>query len=94
MQLRLGAPDRRKMTRGTTTAEPNRGPLVMMILGSYREMPGLCLRPEQAARLFAVRPQACEVVLDDLVGEGKLTRDWQGQYMTPGSVWSDGRRRT
>ena len=93
MQLRLGARDRRNTTRGISSSEPDRGPLVSMILGSYREMPGLCLRAEQAARLFALRTRVCEVVLNHLAGEGKLRRDWQGQYMTPGSTWSDGRRR-
>jgi hypothetical protein len=94
MHFRFGAPDRRKITRGTCATEPNRTPLVTMILGMYREMPGLCLRPEQAARLFAVRVRVCEVVLHDLAEEGKLRRDWQGQYVVPSAIWSDGERRS
>jgi hypothetical protein len=51
-----------------------------MIVGAYREMPGLSLLPPQAARLFGVRPVTCQVVLDDLVSGGQLRRTPDGQY--------------
>lgn len=53
-----------------------------MILGTYREMPGLCLHVNQAARLFGLRPSTCQIVLDDLVAEGRLRRGAEGQYYT------------
>lgn len=51
-----------------------------MILGTYREMPGLCLQLQQAARLFGLRPSTCQIVLDDLVAEGRLRKAADGQY--------------
>jgi hypothetical protein len=51
-----------------------------MIVGTYREMPGLALDIDQAARLFGVRAGTCRVVLDDLVTDGQLRRMDDGQY--------------
>ena len=73
-------PDRRQQVRGTSQAEPSRPHLVSMIVGAYREMPGLSLLLPQAARLFGVRPVTCQVVLDDLVSDGQLRRTSDGQY--------------
>ena len=55
--------------------------LVSMILGTFREMPGLCLHMNQAARLFGVKQATCAVVLEDLVAQGKLRRGADGQYV-------------
>jgi DNA-binding IclR family transcriptional regulator len=52
-----------------------------MILGTFREMPGLCLHLNQAARLFGLRRNTCEVVLEDLVAQGKLRRASDGQFV-------------
>jgi hypothetical protein len=46
----------------------------------YREMPGLSLYPPQAARLFGIRHETCDVVLRDLVKEGHLHQSEDGQY--------------
>lgn len=51
-----------------------------MILGCYREMPVLCLRVEQAARLFGVSVRTCNVVLPELVRQGRLRLDSDRQY--------------
>jgi hypothetical protein len=51
-----------------------------MIVGAYQEMPGLSLLLPQAARLFGVRTRTCQVVLDDLVSDGRLRRTSDGQY--------------
>lgn len=75
------SPDRRKHSRGTDE-EPERYRLVAMILGTYREMPGLCLRLNQAARLFGMRSPTCHIVLEDLVRTGRLRRTLDGQYTT------------
>ena len=73
-------PERRQRARGTTDAEPDRRFLVAMIVGTYREMPGLCLHVNQAARLFGLRRSTCEIVLEDLVQQGLLRRAADGQY--------------
>jgi DNA-binding IclR family transcriptional regulator len=51
-----------------------------MILGTYREMPGLSLHLNQAARLFGMRRSTCEIVLEALVAEGRLRKAADGQY--------------
>ena len=72
--------DRRRQQRGVG-AEPVRAELVAMVLGTFREMPGLCLHLNQAARLFGVHPTTCQVLLDDLVALGRLRRAHDGQYL-------------
>jgi hypothetical protein len=54
-----------------------------MIVGMYREMPGLTLHVGQAARLFGLRLSTCQIVLEDLVRARKLRRAYDGQYTTP-----------
>jgi hypothetical protein len=75
--------ERRQRPRGTTTGEPPRRHLEALILGTYREMPGLTLHLPQAARLFGVRANTCQVVLDALVREGRLRQSPDGQYTWP-----------
>jgi hypothetical protein len=53
-----------------------------MILGTFREMPGLSLHMNQAARLFGLRRDTCEVVLEDLVAQGRLRRASDGQFVS------------
>ena len=74
--------ERRHNERGTPSTEPSRAELVSMILGTFREMPGLCLHMNQAARLFGVRRGTCEVILEDLVAQGKLRRASDGQFVS------------
>ena len=74
--------DRRRHRRGEEGGEPQRKSLEAMIRGTYREMPGLSLSLDQAARLFGLREQTCRIVLDDLVGSGALRRGADGQYVT------------
>ena len=73
--------DRRHAERGTPSTEPSRKELVSMILGTFREMPGLSLHMNQAARLFGLRRGTCEVILEDLVAQGKLRRAPDGQFV-------------
>ena len=74
--------ERRHNERGTSSTEPTRHELVSMILGTFREMPGLCLHLNQAARLFGLRRGTCEVFLEDLVAQGKLRRAADGQFVS------------
>ena len=72
--------ERRKQARGGVT-EPSRPQLVTMVIGTFREMPGLSLHLNQAARLFGVRAETCRILLDDLVAQGRLRRAHDGQYL-------------
>ena len=49
-------------------------------MGAYREMPGLTLTLPQAARLFGLRDDTCQIVMEDLVREGRLRLTSGGQY--------------
>jgi len=73
--------DRRRHRRGTTATEPTRRHLVCTIVGTYREMPGLCLHLPQAARLFGLPQSTCELILSDLVAQGTLRLSRDGQYV-------------
>src|SRR3954447_1777814 len=81
LALRPGAPDRRRLTRGTREGGPKRGEAVSRILASYAEMPGLCLQSDEAARLLDLRSATCRVVLEHLVESGQLRRDDKGRYL-------------
>ena len=83
MTLRLGAPDRRQGNRGAPFGEPTRQQLTATILGCYKDLPGLSLHLQQAARLFGLRLRTCESVLNDLVRTGRLHRAPDGQYTAP-----------
>ena len=72
--------ERRRVRRGGPRGEPNRSQLVALIEGTYAEMPGLSLYPNQAARLFGLRESTCVVVMGDLVREGRLRMAPDGQY--------------
>jgi hypothetical protein len=72
--------ERRRNSRGGSQTEPSRAELASMIVGAYREMPGLTLLPRQAARLFALGPHTCQLVLDYLVSLGRLRITSTGYY--------------
>src|SRR3954451_6142695 len=57
LALRPGAPDRRRLTRGTREGGPKRGEAVSRILASYAEMPGLCLQSDEAAACLTCGPR-------------------------------------
>jgi len=77
-------PNRRRLARGEPGTEPTRAQLVSMILGTFRDMPGLVLHSVQAARLFGLRTRTCEVVLGDLTASGHLRQGADGQYAWAG----------
>ena len=72
--------ERRFRRRDAIVGEPPRSQLESMIIGTFREMPGLSLHLPQAARLFGLRLATCQVVLDDLVRQGALRLTADGQY--------------
>ncbi|MGH9409352.1 MAG: hypothetical protein ACRD1V_07840 [Vicinamibacterales bacterium] len=73
--------DRRARPRGAASGEPCRSELVDRILAHYREMPGLALRLGDAAGLLGVGQHICEIVLADLVREGRLRIGTGGSYL-------------
>ena len=73
------AAERRGRGRGRD-GEPERRSIVSMIVSTYRELPGLTLHVNQAARLFGLRTVTCQVVLEDLVRGGQLRRTTDGQF--------------
>ena len=73
--------ERRRTRRGPSEGEPPRAQLTSVIVGAYRELPGLNLTVDQAARLFGLRDNTCHVVLEDLVRDGKLRRSTEGRYV-------------
>jgi len=69
------------------TAEENRNPsaepaapknalkdIVARIEGEYREMPGMCVTPPQAQRLWGLDSATCELVLTALLDRGIVRR--------------------
>jgi hypothetical protein len=63
--------------RSTTVTQESRErrvppELLARIRAEYREMPGLCLTPAQAARLWGLTPEVCAEVLQALGAEGAL----------------------
>jgi CheY-like chemotaxis protein len=73
--------ERRRTPRVPSKGEPPRAQLTSVIVGAYRELPGLNLTLDQAARLFGLRDNTCRVVLDDLIKDGKLRRSIEGRYV-------------
>lgn len=59
-------------------------PLVRRVQGEYREIPGLLLTPQQAARLWALELPVCQSILDRLVAAGWLRRTEGGAYVSTG----------
>lgn len=76
-------PERRLRRRDAISSEPQRQQLETMIIGTYREMPGLSVHLGQAARLFGLGTGTCQIVLDDLVRRGVLRHAADGQYVRP-----------
>ena len=75
--------ERRSRSRDSVKGEPPRGALKPMIIGTFREMPGLSLHLPQAARLFNLRTVTCQVIFDDLIRQDHLQRAHDGQYRRP-----------
>lgn len=55
--------------------------LVQRVSAEFKEMPGLCLTPAQATRLWALEPAICEKVIEMLVESRFLRRTASGAIM-------------
>lgn len=51
------------------------------IRGEFNEMPGLCLTPAQARRLWDMDASTCAGALDDLLRDGFLRRRTDGSFV-------------
>jgi hypothetical protein len=61
-------------------SDPSRDRTETLVVGTYREMPGLALDLRQATRLFGLSDSTCRLVLDGLVQDGRLRRRLDGRY--------------
>lgn len=59
--------------------------LEVRIREEFREMPGLRITTQQAARLFSLDPVSCERVLDSLVTRGELSTDGRVFHLRAGA---------
>ena len=73
-------------SRSRREHSPKRQQIVAMVLGTYREMPGLSLLIADAVRLFGLPLDTCRAVLDHLVAAGTLRRTDRGHYQQAGDV--------
>lgn len=55
--------------------------LMRRIRGEYLEMPGLCLTPAQAQRLWGLTPHQCETLMRGLLDARFLRRTRDGSYV-------------
>jgi hypothetical protein len=70
--------DDARVTAGPVPSES----LLERIRGEYLEMPGLCLTPSQACRLWRMSAPDCEAVLSRLIEEGFLLRTEHGAFVS------------
>jgi hypothetical protein len=61
-------------------SDPAVSTLLPRIRSEFLEMPGLCVTPEQAARLWALDRTTSERILGELVSAGFLSRGRSGAY--------------
>jgi hypothetical protein len=58
------ATERRRQERGAIASQPTRQDVVSTIIGTFREIPGLCLHLHQAARLFGWPAPMCDLIVN------------------------------
>jgi hypothetical protein len=59
-----------------------RDALPQRLYRQFREIPGLCVTPLEASRLFGMAPEICQRLLTTLVKNGLLARRRNGRYVT------------
>jgi hypothetical protein len=64
-----------------------RDALLRRIWTAFVEMPSLSLTGPQAQRLFTIRADVCERILDGLIDAEALTRGWDGRYRLRERAW-------
>ena len=66
---------------GPGRVTPAIGDILVRVQGEYREMPGLSLTVHQAARLWGLDCDTCELVLTTLIERRVLARGLNGAYI-------------
>lgn len=51
------------------------------VQGEYNEMPGMCVTPVQAQRLWGLDSKTCELVLTTLIERGVVRRTSRGTFV-------------
>jgi hypothetical protein len=82
MQTTSSSPTRRERRNVA-----QRDALLRRVWGEFVEMPSLSLTGPQARRLFDLRADVCERILDDLVDAEALSRGCDGQYRLRERAW-------
>ena len=72
--------DDARVTAGPVPVPPES--LLERIRGEYLEMPGLCLTPAQACRLWRLSARDCDAVLSRLIEEGFLVQTDHGAFVS------------
>ena len=68
-----------------TTHAIDAGGILQRIRGEFLEMPGLCLTPGQASRLWNLDSTACDALLQALVAAEFLQRTSSGTFVLAAS---------
>jgi hypothetical protein len=79
--VRSGTARHSPKPRPSTNIDPNDERLVRRIRAEFVEMPGLCLTPEQAQRLWSLEPRTCEALLQTLLDSRFLQRTDRGLFV-------------
>ena len=69
----------RRYTRERRDPE-SRALLEQRVIAEFREMPCMRLTAEQAGRLFGLRADVTERVIETLIHDGRLRLDGEGRY--------------
>ena len=71
--------------------DASRKALMERVYGEFHEMPCLRLTPEQARRLFGLRADVCQRVLDRLVQRGSVALEGEQYRFNDAREWPTGR---
>ena len=69
----------------------SRNALMERVYGEFHEMPCLRLTPEQARRLFGLRADVCQRILERLVERGSVAREGDQYRFNDARDWPTGR---
>jgi len=73
-------------TVSTAQTGPDLSALAVRARAEFREMPGMCLTPAQAARLWHLSQDEAQALLLELVRAGFLVRRDGTRYRLPSSI--------
>ena len=68
-------------THGTVKSTSALDDVLNRVRCEYNEMPGMCVTPSQAQRLWGLDPPTCALVLSTLLERGVVRRTLRGTYV-------------